>query len=531
VMPHADFLEFADVGMSLAQGELPATFKRAPLYPLVVGLLGRVVAGEAPVRAAAEWLNALLLPVNGVLVYLLARRWLGAASAWAAAWFLLLPVGFECTAHLLAEPLLTTMILATLLATQHGSKWVYLAAAAATMTRYDAAGLIVGVALAQRWANGSCTVQDSTDQRPVPQRRVPQTMAALAAAPLVIWLVLTAGWWQGRSSDHYVRQMIERPTFEPFGLVRRFAATVYGLGGVRLPIWIESLEAALPVMAWILCAAALIGIVVKLRERDRLAICGVTFLAGYALVHSIFVFAFDRFAYPPAPMLILLAGGGLVAVRRALARLKLSATPGLLLVLLVLAVAMSGIAEEVLNPAALKAGKLAGLLPLVLLPLIVLCLAASIRSYVARAALIGVVVVLAQVRLRAGDELIQRGQELPNLVEAARWVARAVPPDARVLSPLPGLLRLYAQRPRERFPAYQDIEADEWSAIVQECRRRGIAYIVWHDVLAELHGGYYSEKHRLGRFEPLRAAQDLPDVEVVRAFNGRPNVVVVRLRD
>jgi hypothetical protein len=88
-----------------------------------------------------------------MLLYLSARKWLGGASAWAAAWFLLLPVGFDCTAHLLLEPLLTAMVLLTLWAAQRGSAWAFLAAAAATMTRYDAAGLIVGVALAQRCAN------------------------------------------------------------------------------------------------------------------------------------------------------------------------------------------------------------------------------------------------------------------------------------------------------------------------------------------------------------------------------------------
>jgi hypothetical protein len=143
VKPHGDFYEFRETGHALLRGELPASFKRAPVFPVLVAatgtLLGSIVATETPPdQLAAGWINALLLPCNVVLTYLIGRRWFGGGARWAAVWVALLPVGLYCTAHVLVEPLLLTTVLLTVWLTRRRSKWAYLAAALAALTRYDA---------------------------------------------------------------------------------------------------------------------------------------------------------------------------------------------------------------------------------------------------------------------------------------------------------------------------------------------------------------------------------------------------------
>src|SRR5205823_4085583 len=63
IKPHYDFYQFCETGRSLLHGELPATFKRAPLFPLLIAAGGAALraagALDAPELTAGEWLNAL----------------------------------------------------------------------------------------------------------------------------------------------------------------------------------------------------------------------------------------------------------------------------------------------------------------------------------------------------------------------------------------------------------------------------------------------------------------------------------------
>lgn len=85
VNPHPDFYEFVDSGHALLSGQLPPTTKRALVYGLVVVAVSKLLPLEAPERIAAEWINIVLLPACALLIYLIARRWVGGTARWAAA--------------------------------------------------------------------------------------------------------------------------------------------------------------------------------------------------------------------------------------------------------------------------------------------------------------------------------------------------------------------------------------------------------------------------------------------------------------
>ena len=70
--PHNDFYQFRETGHALLHGELPDTFKRAPVFPLLVASLGSLIEAALPFEVrkhpdvlAAEWLNALELSLLG----------------------------------------------------------------------------------------------------------------------------------------------------------------------------------------------------------------------------------------------------------------------------------------------------------------------------------------------------------------------------------------------------------------------------------------------------------------------------------
>ena len=527
VKPHADFYEFRETGRALLHGEFPPTFKRAPLFPVLVAatgtVLGALVGTDTPAdQLAAGWINAALLPCSVVLSYLIGRRWFGAGARWAAVWIALLPIGLYCTAHTLAEPLLVGLVLLTVWLAQRGTRWSYLAAAAAMMTRYDAAGILLGVAVADLMHGGKLGG--------VARR------TGLAVLPLVVWLTLTALTWETRSEDHYLRQVVERAEFDPLAPLAATLDCVFGPDRLTLPVWAAELEPLLRGSARSgLVVAALFGIGALLRRRERGVLVGVGFCVGYVLVHAVFPFRFERFGYPLAPLALLAAGMGVHSVLARVAphvRSKAVRLALLLVLLLPLALLLLG---ETTRWAALWAWPREWVvaLPLLMLTGVVLTRLVSWRrrGEIARQTTIGLAFcLLALVQARLALPMLGDGQERRNVVAAARWVRDHTSAEDSVLSDEPGLLRLYADdRPPARFVGLGAIESETWPAILAECRRRGIGYIIWHDRVLEEQGAYYISKWRLERFARLSHPEGVPGIVVQTRFDGDPTAWVLRV--
>lgn len=521
-IPYTDFLEFVDCGHAWLGGELPPTFKRGPVFPVLVVGLSKLLPGEAPEFHAAEWINAGLLPVNGLLVYLIGRRWLGAGARWAAAWVLLLPMGLYCTAHVIVEPLLTAGLLLTVALARRGSRWAYAAAAGATLVRYDAAGLIVGLALAELW-----------------QRRSLWRVGlgtALASLPLIIVLVLTGLTWAERSADHYLGRIATEPAFEPLATATLIAQTAFDPRLVRLPVWLAELEpASNAALYYVPLLLVPVGVAAGLRGREAGTVTAVVAVLAYGVVHTVFPVQVDRFGYPPAPLVVLLAGVGLRAAAGWLRRRRPPAAASAIVTATAGLVLLAALCHEALGiaTAAAGAGRFAdrvGLLSLVAIAAIWAAPWLSCRRLSAVVLLLAAGL-LVTVQLGKASAKLGTGREMRNVVVAARWIRDHATATDRVLSSQPGLLRLFVGRePPDRFVAFADIAAESWPDILAECRQRRITYILWHDALHDVHGGYYADQMRLGRFDGLIDPRSAPGVQVERRFEGQPNVVIVRVR-
>ncbi len=533
IKPHGDFYEFRETGQALLSGRLPDSFKRGPVFPLLVALTGRgieaVATTERPAdQIAAEAINAVLLPVNCLLLHELGRRWLARAARWLAACFLLLPLGLYSTAHTLVEPLLIMLTLAALLAAgpdPAGRRpWLaYAFAGAAAAARYEAAGLLLGLVLA-----------DCAGRRPWRQTL---RDALLAGLPLTLWLTLTAFTWQTRGAEHYVAQVLERPGFDPGWPLSAVHHCLWPVDRLRLPIWLADWEHPLRIVpGTLLLPAALLGAGLLIVRRDRAAIVGTTWLVVWWLVFSCFPFREQRFGYPPAPFVLLLIA---VGVQR-LAQWIRAVMPGSL-------GRAALLAPLVLLGLALLPGELTGLhrtllvrpewnAPAVLTCLMGVVLVAATSLTRAPASWLRVLVTtpmllaLAAVQVRAALPLLGSGREMAGMVEAARWVREHVPAGRGVVSNTPGLLRLYSGHgPADRFVGFDQIAADDWAGVVAECRRRGIGYVVWHDRLFDEHGDYYAGRWRLKRFEVLSMPGRATEVEVVWESRPRPDGPLVRI--
>lgn len=519
-MPHADFPEFVDSGHALWNGELPATLKRAPLYPVLVVGLAKLVPAAVPEVTSAEWLNALLLPINGLLVYVIGRRWFGWAARWVAAWFLLLPIGMYCTAHLLLEPLLVALMLTTVCLAQRNRAWAYFAAAAATITRYDVAGLILGLAIADL----------------VRRRGWGRTLlfTVLALLPLAGWLTLTALSWNVPQPDHYLQQVAEQPAFDLWWSLDITRRCAFEIDLVELPIWLDALETWLAAaITWIPPAAAAVGLWSWTRTRDRGGLVVTGMLFGYVAVHAVYAFRMDRFGYPPAALLVLMCGRGIAEAAALLRRAPISRSTWAVLAGLLGALAALVLLERTwgLGLALDGGGPLARRMGLPVLVAVVLVWAAALRRpRVAQVTLLLTSVAVTIAQVRAASVTLAAGDEMKNQILAAQWIRENTAPDERLLAANPGLFRLYVSRePADRFIGYEAIAATNWEALVSECRQRGIAFIIWHNQLGGLHAAYYGDRLGLERFEPLRLPELAQGVEVAYRPPGDLEVVIARV--
>lgn len=524
--PHNDFYEFRETGRALLEGRLPESFKRAPLYCVLIAAGGSLVAAtgwsETPDLDAAQWLCALLLPVNLVLTYLVARPWLGGAARWPAVLFALCPVGVYCTSHAIAEPLLIATILLTVLLAQRGSPLAWIAALLACSTRYDAAGLVPGLVIAARLAGR-------------PWRHV-AAGALLSLSVPAVWLALTLAHWQPAADDHYLTQIRERPQFDLLWSLTVPAEALFSPDRLRMAAPFDQIEpwirTGLPLAAGLLAAAGLVRLLVR---RDAGAVVAAAAWLGYTLVHAVFPFRFPRFGYPPAALLLVFAGAGLQAVCAfAVQRAGRRFSPFAWAVAAVLVAAWFASGELgslpllIGTPAQREVALLLGVGLAAVLAWSAGC-AASRRGMLRIAGLL-VLLMLARVQVRETVALMGTGRELANLVRAARWVRDQTQPDVLLASSEPGLYRLYAGlAPGGRFVGFEQIAADDWPAVLAECRARGIRFLVWHDQQFGEHGEYYSRKWRLARFDALAQPGAVEGVRLVQRFAGSPNVYVFEL--
>ncbi len=520
--PHGDFLEFFETGDALLGGEPPATLKRAPLFPLLLAGLARLLEwhGRLPRPApalAGELINTLLLPLNVLLTHALACAWISpGAGRWAALLFALLPVGLYCTAHSLVEPLMLTSMLATVLLAARGSSLAYVAAALACVARYDLAGLLVGLVWWDR--------QRGTRPPALLRRALP------AAAPLVLWLAATAVTWAERSRDHYLAQIAEAHAIDLLGTLRLFGRGFWDPSRLRLPVWCGEYESWLAASARVglVLLAALGGVRLLLARAPGFSVALIA-LVGYAFVHAALPFDFVRFAYPLLPVLAIAVVHGAEHAARGLHLL-----PGRRLALAVVSVLLSAVALVVVSG---EAGGLADLLrarpdwPVsvvwIALGATLAMVATAPRGRTPRTLLLVLLLPVALVQARVGIQTLGSGREMQPLMDALRWVDQQRADGECVFSPTPGLARLY--RPHRAALCDlgpEDLHSANWDDLQEELRERRARWLVWYDVFTE-QGDYYVAKWGLDRFAPLEEPETARGVELLRTFDDGPMPVRV----
>jgi len=526
-LPNNDFPSFERTARSLAAFELPRSFQRMPILPALMGILAPLMPGPHPYLNAALVLNIAFSLGTLWLLFLLASRTFGRGAV-------LVPLLFAATTQFqtmglqpLVEPSLGFFVVLAFVLFERRSHWQWAAAAAAALSRYEAAMLIPVFVIAGM-------VEGRKFWRPV-------WLGALASAGLLLWAGLGA--LHGSGGSTYLDMMkgmgfaaapefLERSLKEPFrGLYRSTLGP--GLAGF--------------------VALVIVPVVLGVRRglhdfrRETLALVG--FTVACLLVIVVFGINKARYVYPTEWIwLFFFAAGALWAAER-IARRVASSSGG------------------ALGQAALAGG--AGLLALAIyrwvprllaeepsLPVAAdlafgaLCVATAAtwgalvlpRRGAAAERAVGLALAAVLVPLIGGGLQGKRSEAYKvryasyGSVVAAEWLATHLDPGERALTlGRSHVLHLTGFEPR-RIVHFGSLDAERLEDLAPEMARRGIGYALytWRKPLQTPSDGYYHGKLKAFLAEELRAGGKIPGLEHVTTLPlpaelGRDPVQVYRL--
>ncbi|MCP5070569.1 MAG: hypothetical protein GY946_28730 [bacterium] len=275
VVPNNDYASFERIARSFAELEAPSSFKRMPILPALMALTAPAFSGEHPYLVAALGLNQVFSVASLVGLFLIGRKTIGPGA-------LLLPLLFATTTQFhanglqpLVEPSLGCFVIWAFVLQGRGSSWQYAFAAAAALSRYEAAVLIPVLFLAE-WSQG---------RRIVP----PLWKAGLASLPLLLWV--GGGALAGSGGSSYY-DLMAGMGFQP--------APGFFLRSLKEPFagWYTSQWLWIGPFTGVVILPLLAGVVAGLRERRIETIAMLGF--GLVCVTVIVTFGINkaRYVYP-----------------------------------------------------------------------------------------------------------------------------------------------------------------------------------------------------------------------------------------
>jgi len=287
VVPNLDFPAFYRTGQALWSLELPSDFKRAPVLGFMQVGLSHLVGGHTPGLTAGRIINAIFHPLLLLLFWLVGRQLVGTAAAWIAILAAINPWVVWLIPEPIAQPPMLFFILAGFYFAFKHSRWAYLFAALASMTRYDGAALILAL-----------LVFDLIYHKTTKGRWMTLLWTAAASLPLFIWMLLTALNWEGRGEMHYLNVL----TGTEAGFWSAVFADLQRLWDVAFAPLIYSPQKATTASKTVMVAlqiamalSFLFALVWDIIKRNWKVIALFIFLLPYFIVHVFHSFNYHKF--------------------------------------------------------------------------------------------------------------------------------------------------------------------------------------------------------------------------------------------
>ncbi len=538
IFPNTDFAAFLQIGQQWLSFRIPYTMKRAPLFTLITVLAGQFFSTPDRYLFGTELYNAMMLPTVMVLIYLVGREFLGRAAVWVALLACISPWMVRMSSQPLAELTLVALFAATCLCIRSHIKWAYFFAMLCSISRWDMAGLIPAVALVDLIRN----------------RKWPKTitMTALASIPFGLCMIITWMQLRGQSGGaHYIQVLSKDRTFELAADLRFYWSNICSFLNALLlqssrPGQVKSLEglnSAVSTVTSLLLAIAFLGGSIAAVIKKRWEII-VMLLAGipYVMVHAIYPYRLPRFCVPAAwAWLIISAYGTITFWRWFVDKQK----PKFLIPVLQLIAAVIFILWAVKILATLDYAqtrycpvikRLALISSLVTVGGFFGLQLIRRRKLSMKWLIIPAFLVLSVVSNAATTGLLMgNGQSNANFKRLGLWFLENAEDDDRMITTMPVWMRIYTGLPLERFEHMVNIpplEAKDFPAFIQECRKHNITLIAWDSRLTGKPDGLYYKLWGLDRIKILGSPKGkrIGPCQLVHILSeGSPGIAVYRI--
>ncbi|MDO8303916.1 MAG: hypothetical protein Q7T18_11810 [Sedimentisphaerales bacterium] len=529
---NSDFWSFWGEGRTWLSGHIPVGMKRGPFFSILTVLVGFVTPGAAPSSNlfGTEVLNAALLPTIMILVYFIAREFVGRAAIVVAILAGISPWSVWGSSEPLAELTLTAVVAATVLCMVRGSRWAYVFAMLAAVTRWDMAAAIPAVAFLDIMRNRRWLKSIS--------------YAVLAAAPFILCMIIVKLQMPplDKEGANYLQVLAREHEFKLLTDLNLYWQVVCSfINAPILPVEENSSfnEAVRIISSFVLAAAFIGGIAIAFVRRQWPLIAVLIIAVPYVLIHSVYTYHLPRFSLPLAWFVLLMAAYAIISLWNWI-KTKRRFVPVLYLLQFIGAIvfvlwavqlgetlgasakycaAITGLAW------ATAAVVLAGLLALAMLwrikfSLVWLCLPAFLlAAIISNNANLGFIM---------GDGLWQA-----NFKTLGKWVAQNAAPDDKVLSTMPLHVAIYSGLPEKQFVHISTLppeKAPDFDSFIRECRARGVTLIAWDSRLRNPDELYY-KLWGLSRIESLGAPK--PQIGPCKLLHiiseGTPKIAVYRI--
>jgi hypothetical protein len=531
-VPNSDFPAFVQTGREIVHFQMPSSFKRVP----VLGIL-QIAAGQLmftsphPVLTGALVLNGILYTLSILLFYRINRFFIAPTGSFCLGLIAALnPYALAMVVDPIAETAIVFFILLTLYLILRRSRWCYLAAMLASMTRYECFGLI-GIAL----------LFDLFTLKSKRQKLTALGIAFAAAGPMILWMIGTKLTTTDPTSTYY-KHFLNVEHRNGFNLLKMLWTTSFS-SLLKWPEWIRAVLVERPATqqaaeaiqshnsyfqsVWNSIAAAffLAGVVGTFLKKQWRFGGILLFWAGYVCIHMSQSVLIDRYTLPAVWLTLLTAACGIGTVGAFLGTLI---PRGILTAAAAVGAVIALLWALQLWPALPQAAKISsasgsvvyvGLLlaAVGLAAKQVLCRGRDVRRDVCLFAMVALMIVSNQFslafRLGQGDTDVE-------FKKLAQWYLENAQDGEKLATTLPGVVNLFLPEGRQNAIHTGGIAGSNLDEFARTCKQNKVLYVAWDSRLGFAVKDEYYKNWGLSKIHPLGGGKDVGPFRFIKKIEA-----------
>lgn len=531
-VPNSDFTAFVETGDQVLHFQMPSSFKRVPVLGMLQIAFGKpMISSPHPILTGALVLNAVVYTISILLFYNVCRFFVGQTGSFCLALLMgLNPWSLVMMVDPLAETAIVFFSLLTFWLILRRSRWCYLAAMLASMTRYECF-LLIGIAF----------LFDLFERKPRRRKIIALGIAAAAAVPMLVWMIGTKMTTTNPDS-HYFKHFLNVDHRNGFDLLKMLWQTSFS-SLLQWPEWIRAVlienpasqQAANTIQShqaaftdtWNgLTAVVFLSGVAWLFLKKQWTLAGLfIFWLCYVGIHMSQSVLLDRYTVPAIWLTLLIAMYGAACSAQWIAH---RAPKGLLHVITGMVIIGALLWTLSLCPAVGKTAGISGASSTVVYVSLLLLvpffagkrfLLGRKKMYQDTAIVFAVAAMLISNQFALAFRLGQGDLDI-EFRKTAEWYLENADGSEKIATTLPGVVNLFLPEGRKNAIHTGGIGGSNFEEFAADCKRRNVLYVAWDSRLGFAVNDYYYKGWGLQKIHPLGGGKTIGPFIFMQKIEG-----------